>query len=84
MKKAKVSELKNKLSAYLKEVCQGEEIIISCHNETIAKLVTIQQKRLVVRKALIEGKFADVELKLPKLNKKINILKMLREDRDAR
>ena len=39
MKTAQIGELKNKLSGYLREVRQGEEIIIRDRNIPIAKII---------------------------------------------
>lgn len=85
MRKVKIAEFKSKLSAHLKKVRQGEEIIVLHRDEAIAKVIPIRKKeKLSIRKPLVQGKFADVKFTPPKLRKKINILKMLREDRDAR
>lgn len=38
---ASVKDLKNNLSAYLKKVRRGEELIITLHNHAVAKLIPL-------------------------------------------
>ncbi|MCB0332012.1 MAG: type II toxin-antitoxin system prevent-host-death family antitoxin, partial [Bdellovibrionales bacterium] len=41
MKSVKISELKAKISQYIREVCQGTELIITDRKRPVAKLTAI-------------------------------------------
>lgn len=87
MKSVKIGELKNKLSAYLRIVRKGGEIIITDRDTPIAKLSPFQEQE---EPAIIPAKKKSSGLfKIKPIGKPINIsweevLKRLREDRDKR
>lgn len=85
MKKAMVSELKAKLSAYLSAVRQGETVVVCDRKTPVARLIPYAQApdELGIEEPVI----TDRELVWPKpvrLRKKVDIVKLLREDRDQR
>lgn len=89
MTAAKIADLKNHLSAYLQEVRRGGEVVIMDRNHPIARIVPFSSRRhddFVIRPA--RGKPSDLlKIKPVKLSHPIKfeeVLKMLREDRDAR
>ncbi len=85
MKKVMVSELKAKLSAYLSEVRKGETVVVCDRKTPVARLIPYAQApdELGVEEPVI----TDREPAWPKpvqLRKKVNVVKLLREDRDQR
>jgi prevent-host-death family protein len=85
MKKAKVSELKSRLSSYLAEVKQGDTVVVCERQTPIARLVPlVEEKRdLKVREARRPiGKLG--KIRPVRLRKKIDPDKLLREMRGNR
>lgn len=84
MKQVKIANFKSHLSSYLKEVKQGAQIIILDRENPIAKISPIVEKRekIRVRKAKIKGGIKD--LKFTGIKADIDVVKLLREDRDQR
>ncbi|MCH7748485.1 MAG: type II toxin-antitoxin system prevent-host-death family antitoxin [Acidobacteria bacterium] len=84
MKSVKVSELKAKLSGYLSDVRRGETITVCDRRTPIALLVPLdgQADGLDVREP---GESAALPTGLPiRLRKRIDVLALLREERDQR
>ena len=85
MKRAKVSELKAKLSAYLRSVRNGETVLVMDRTTPIAKLVPIEHPGDDV---VILGPSGPTpalkKLKPVRLRKKVDIVELLRESRDQR
>jgi prevent-host-death family protein len=95
MRSVNIADLKNNLSRYLNQVRQGEEVLIRDRNLPIAKIVPLSSNdeeeellRLVAEglirlpekyKGFPRGYFTAA---LPKV--KVDVLKMLREERDER
>ena len=85
MKRAKVSEVKARLSSYLAEVKRGETITVCERQTAIARLVPFEEedREFKVRDAAEPlanlGKIRPVRLK-----KKINVHRMLEETRGDR
>jgi prevent-host-death family protein len=85
MKWAKVSELKARLSAYLRDVRNGETVVVCDRLTPIARLVPIEPD---------DGGFSVVEPHRPgrgrkevrpvRLRKKVDMVELLRESRDQR
>lgn len=46
MRSVNIADLKNRLSAYLQEVREGEEILVRDRNRPIAKIVSLSQEDL--------------------------------------
>ena len=85
MKWATVSELKAKLSAYLSAVRQGETVVVCDRKTPIARLIPYAQDADEL--GIEEPVVTDRERAWPKpvqLRKKVNVLKLLRQDRDQR
>lgn len=85
MKLAKVSELKARLSAYLREVRRGETVVVCDRNTPVARLIPYEDDREGFTVERPSRPLSDlkrvrgVELKRP-----IEILGLLRESRDQR
>lgn len=85
MKQAMVSELKAKLSAYLSAVRKGETVVVCDRKTPVARLIPYAQApdELGIEEPVI----TDPALVWPKpvrLRKKVDVVKLLREDRDQR
>ena len=85
MKQAMVSELKAQLSAYLSAVRKGETVVVCDRKTPVARLIPYTQApdELGIEEPVI----TDPVLVWPKpvrLRKKIDVVKLLREDRDQR
>lgn len=67
MRSVNIAELKNRLSAYLDEVREGEEIIIRDRNRPIAKIVRLNLDDLSEeeRKLVTSGQMRPAERPLP-------------------
>ena len=86
-RKLKIAEFKTHLSAHLREVQKrGTELVILDRENPIAKVLPFDQPRniITVRPARISGGLKT--LKLPKRLSRldIDVVKLLREDRDRR
>ena len=82
-KRVRISELKAHLSEYLRHVRRGHTVEVLDRETPVAKLVPYEQRAsgLTVRPA--QGRMRD--LKLPRrLKTKIDVVALLREDRDTR
>ena len=80
-----VSELKAKLSAYLSAVRQGETVVV-CDRETpIARLIpyTRDTEELGIEEPAITDR-EDAWPKPVRLRKNVDVVKLLRQDRDQR
>ena len=85
MKKVMVSELKAKLSAYLSEVRKGETVVVCDRKTPVARLIPYTQDTDEL--GIEEPMITDRERVWPKpvrLRKKVDVVKLLREDRDQR
>lgn len=85
MKRAGVSQLKAKLSAYLRSVRKGETVLVFDRTIPIAKLTPIEdpQDDLVILGP--SGPTPALKkLKPVRLRKRVDIVKLLRESRDQR
>ena len=85
MKRAKVSELKARLSAYLKSVRNGETVVVLDRLTPIARLVPIEPN---ANDLLIEEPRSPAselrKIRPIQLRKKHDVVKLLRESRDQR
>lgn len=85
MKQAMVSELKARLSAYLADVRKGETIVVCDRKTPIARLVPYAQDTDEL--GIEEPAILDQKLIRPsavRLRKKVDVVKLLREDRSHR
>ncbi len=82
-KRVKISELKAHLSEYLRHVRKGHTVVVLDRETPVARLVPLEERAsgLVVRPA--QGRMKDLKLP-PPLKTKIDIVALLREDRDTR
>ena len=82
---AKIFELKNRLSAYLREVKNGHEILIMERETPVAKMVPYSNR---MRDFTVREPRGDLQgiKKIPrvKLRKRVDILKILEETRGDR
>ncbi len=85
MKKAMVSELKAKLSAYLSAVRQGETVLVCDRKTPIARLIPYTQdtEELGIEEPVITDR-KHAWPKPVRLRKKVDVVRLLREDRDQR
>ena len=85
MKTVNVAKLKSDLSHYLKIARSGEEVIVTSHDHPVAKLVPLEER---------VGKLTAIAAKTPasalkkikgvKLRNPIDVVAMIRKDRDSR
>ncbi len=82
-KRVKISELKNHLSAYLRHVRRGNSVEVLDRDTVVARIVPAEEVApgLVVRRA--RGKMRDF-VPPPPLDPPVDVVELLREDRDAR
>jgi antitoxin (DNA-binding transcriptional repressor) of toxin-antitoxin stability system len=85
MKRAKVSELKSHLSAYLASVRGGESVLVCDRQTPIAQLVPLDAPAddFKIEEALLPAKSLK-SLKGVDLRKRIDVVALLREGRDQR
>jgi len=85
MKKVKIAAFKAHLSSHLKEVRRGEELIILDREQPIAKIIPFEKEAsglVIFKKKKTKGKLK--RLKFKPLNPPIDVVQLLREDRDER
>ncbi len=85
MKQAMVSELKAKLSAYLSAVRKGETVVVCDRKTPVARLIPYTQRTDEL--GIEEPAMTDRKRAWPepvRLRKKVDVVKLLREDRDQR
>jgi prevent-host-death family protein len=85
MKTAKVSDLKARLSAYLREVKRGETIVVCDRLTPIARLAPLESQGEGL--SLMEPRRAGrgrKKVKPVRLRKKVDLVELLRESRDQR
>jgi antitoxin (DNA-binding transcriptional repressor) of toxin-antitoxin stability system len=85
MKQVKIAEFKTHLSAHLKKVRKGEEIVILDREQPIAKVIPFPGKEdelCIVQKPKIKGGLK--KLRFRGIKERIDVVKLLREDRDRR
>jgi prevent-host-death family protein len=80
-KRVKISELKNHLSAYLRHVRKGHTVEVLDRDTPVANIVPIQEDALVIHHAT--GSMRDF-VPPPPLDLDVDVVALLREDRDAR
>ena len=80
---AKVSQLKNHLSAYLKEVRKGGEVVVMDRDTIIAKITSFSgpKEDFVVREPK-KSSSSLKKIKLITLDKKVDVLSALFEERE--
>jgi len=85
MKRAKVAELKARLSGYLSEVRAGDSVVVCDRNTPIARIVPYDERDdgFVVHEARQPAR--DVrKVRGTKPRRRVDIVRILREDRDQR
>ncbi len=85
MKTVNVAKLKSDLSRYLQLARNGEEVIVTSHDHPVAKLVPMENR--VGKLTIVPAKkpvSALKKIKAVKLRKSIDVVAMVREDRDSR
>jgi antitoxin (DNA-binding transcriptional repressor) of toxin-antitoxin stability system len=84
MNKVKVAEFKSHLSAHLREVRKGREIVVYDRHQPIAKVIPFAEPKrtITVRPPRNKGSLKD--LQFPPLSTDFDVVEMLREDRDYR
>jgi len=81
-KRVKIFELKNHLSKYLRHVRRGHTVEVLDRDTLIAEIVPVETKNgLQVRRAT--GSMRDF-VPPPPLKTKVDVIALLREDRDSR
>ena len=85
MKEARVSELKARLSAYLSEVRRGETVTVFDRNTPIARIVPFAAEDEQERIEEPTRSLTRLRTLQPiRLRRKIDVVALLREDRDQR
>jgi prevent-host-death family protein len=85
MKRAKVSELKSRLSAYLAEVRSGGTVLVCDRQTPIARLVPVDGYADELQTEEPRRPVADLgKVKPVRLQRRINVGRLLRESRDQR
>lgn len=86
MKKAMVSEFKTHLSSYLAEVRRGESVLVCDRNTPVARLVPYEGEETDGFDVLPASRpLADLAALRPVRPKRaVDVVRLLREDRDAR
>ncbi len=85
MKRAKVSELKSRLSAFLADVRRGETVIVCDRNTPIARLVPIEEDRDGFRIEPASRPAEDLRgLRAVELRRQVDLEALLRNSRDQR
>jgi len=83
MKKVKIAEFKSHLSAYLSQVRKGGEITVLDRKEPIARVIPFSSgESLQVRPPHIKGRWKELKPSLRRSD--IDVVGLLREDRDSR
>ncbi len=82
MQQVKIAEFKAHLSSHLRKVRNGEEIVILDRQEPIAKISPFKRKKseLTIIPAKEKGNWKKLTLKGPKLD--IDVVKLIRQDRN--
>ncbi len=85
MKRTNVSGLKARLSAYLAEVRGGETVLVCDRNHPIAQIVPFGTERndLVIDPPT-QPRSVLKHLPAPRLRRKVDVVALLREDRNQR
>ncbi|MBI4042702.1 MAG: type II toxin-antitoxin system prevent-host-death family antitoxin [Deltaproteobacteria bacterium] len=85
MKKVKIGELKNRLSAFLNLVRKGEEVVVTDRDHPIARMIPFQEKKekLKITRALHSPSFLK-QLSYPPMREPIDSLAALKEEREER
>lgn len=85
MKQVKVSELKAKLSTYLAAVRAGESVVVCDRHTPIAQIVPLEHERndLVIEQPT-RPRSSLKHLPVPQLRRKVDVVTLLRQDRDQR
>ena len=82
-RRVKISELKAKLSEYLGYVKRGHTIEVLDRDRPVARIQPLQEQTGGLRMRRGVGRLSDVSLPAS-LQLKIDVVALLREDRDAR
>ena len=84
MKKVKIAEFKSHLSTHLKAVRGGAELVITDRETPIAKVIPFGkgEEPLRIRPATIEGRWDEIPRSSARIT--VDVVKLLREDRDRR
>jgi len=85
MKQVMISELKAKLSSYLADVRAGQTVVVCDRRTAIARLVPFDQSADDFRVAPATDRLPSVrELPKVRMRKEMDVVAVLREDRDQR
>jgi prevent-host-death family protein len=82
-KRVKISELKAHLSEHLRRVRRGATIEVLDRDRPIANIVPVDEGEGMVIVRPARGKLRDLKLP-PPLKPEVDVVALLREDRDAR
>lgn len=84
MKKVKIAEFKSRLSSHLRAVRGGAELVITDRDTPVAKVIPFRKELepLRIRPAVIKGRWREVPRSSVCLD--VDVVKLLREDRDRR
>lgn len=84
MKKVKIGELKTHLSAHIQKVRKGEEILILDREEPVAKIIPLKNGLDDFEVFPPQKKGGMKGLRFTGIKAKVDVVKLLREDRELR
>ena len=84
MKRANISQLKNKLSAFVAEARAGETVLILDRQTPVARLVPLEGGQTLTVQEAKRPVSALRKIRRISLRKPVDVIAMLREDRDGR
>ncbi len=85
MKQTNVSGLKARLSEYLAAVRNGETVVVHDRRTPIARLIPVGESPDDLGIAEPSRPIADLaKIKPPRLRRRVDVVRLLREDRDQR
>jgi prevent-host-death family protein len=84
MKTVSVATLKNELSHYLRKVADGEEVVVTSHDQPVARIVPFKRKSSLVIIPPRRPAFELKKIKGVKPLKEFDVVEMLMEDRRKR
>lgn len=84
MKQTNVSGLKARLSEYLAAVRNGETVVVHDRRTPIARLVPVDEQSEDLRITDPIGPITGLTIKPPRLRRRIDVVRLLREQRDQR
>lgn len=82
MKSVKIAEFKSKLSAYIRLIRKGFELVVTDRETPVARVIPFEEpdEEAVISEPIVKSSLLN-RLSYPRSKKKINTLAILREER---